>query len=164
MCVPFWRCQWRFVITIYRVTRHPLWSLSSSCLPCSYIHRVLVDITSGYFFRQLSVPPPYTLTEQHVAHPSIDSRATTRVNTQVHHASFFPTVPSGTSQHRYNLKSRGRGYPLITVASHVPNIQGSLLYFGEELKGFVALSFNDLNDVQSAGFVVSQFPKWSNRA
>jgi len=87
-----------------------------------------------------------------------------RVNAQLHHASFFPTVPSDTVHHQYNLKSRGRDYALITVASHARNVQDSpLLYFGEELKGFVALSLNDLRDVQSVDVVVSRFPKWCNR-
>ena len=112
-------------------------------------------------FRRASAPPPYT--EQHIAQPSIDSGAMMRVNAQVHHASSFPTDPSDTVHHQYNLKSRGRDYALITVASHAPNVQDSpLLYFGEELKGFVALSLNDLRDVQSMDIVVGQFPKWSN--
>ena len=55
-----------------------------------------------------------------------------RENAQVHHASFFPTVPSGTVHHQHNC---GRGYAFITVASHAPDVQDSpLLYFEEELK------------------------------
>ena len=100
------------------------------------------------------------MTEPHVVLPSIDSHATMRANAQARHASFFPTVPSDTVHHQYNLRSRGRDYALITVASHAPNVQDSpLLYFGEELKGFVALSLNDLNDMQSMDVMVSQFPK-----
>ena len=114
-------------------------------------------------FRRTSAPPPYTPTEQDVAQPSIDSGAATQVNAQVHHALFFPTVPSDTVHHQYNLKSRGRDYALLTVASHARNVQDSpLLYFGEELKGFVGLSLNDLNDLQSVDVVVSQFPKRCN--
>jgi len=86
------------------------------------------------------------------------------VNAQVHHSSFSPTVPSDSVHHQYHLKSRGRDYALVTVASHAPNVQDSpLLYFGEELEGFVALSLNDMNDMQGVDVVVSQFPKWSNR-
>jgi hypothetical protein len=114
-------------------------------------------------FRRTSAPPPYTLTEQNVAQPRIDSGPATQPNAQVHHPSFFTTGPSDTVHHQYNLKSRGRDYALITVASHARNLQDSpLLYFGEELKGFVALSLNDLNDVQSMDVVVSQFLKPSN--
>ena len=99
--------------------------------------------------RRISAPPPYTLTEPHVAQPSVDTGATMPVNAQFHHV-----------HHQYNLKSRGRDYALITVASHAADIQGyPLLYFGEELKGFVALSLNDLNDMLSIDVVVSWFPK-----
>jgi hypothetical protein len=89
-----------------------------------------------------------------------------RVNAQVHpsHSSFFPTVPSDTVHHQYHLKSRGKDYAFITVASHAPNVKDSpLLYFGEEVRGYVALSLNALSDMQSVDVTVSHFPKWSHR-
>ena len=59
--------------------------------------------------------------------------------------------------HQYNLKSREGGYVLITLASHARNVQESLLlYFGKELKEYVALSLNHLDDFQSMDVVVSQ--------
>ena len=110
---------------------------------------------------RISSPPPYTLTEQHVAQPSVDS-GTIRVNAQVR-PSFSPTVPSDTVHHQYHLKSRGRDYALISVASHAPNVKDTpLLYFGEEMTGFVALSLNSLSGMQSVDVVVCHFPKWSH--
>ena len=79
------------------------------------------------------------------------------VHDQVDDASFTPSIPFETVHH-YTLTSRGREYALITVTSHALNAQDiPLLYFGEELKGFVVLSLSDLNDMQSMDVVVSQF-------
>jgi hypothetical protein len=78
------------------------------------------------------------------------------VDDQAHDASFTP-APSDTVHH-YTLTSRGREYALITVISHAPNARDiPLLYFGDELNGFVVLSIDDLNDMQSMDVVVSQF-------
>jgi hypothetical protein len=101
------------------------------------------------------------MTGQPVAQASVDPA--TPIHDQVHNASLIPTVPTETI-HEYTLKSRGRDYALITVTSHAPNAQDiPLLYFGEELKGFVVLSLSDLNDMQNMDVVVSQFPKWCDR-
>jgi hypothetical protein len=81
----------------------------------------------------------------------------TPIHDQVHNASLIPTVRSETV-HEYPLKSRGREYALIIVPSHASNAQDiPLLYFGEELNGFVVLSLSDLNEIQSMDVVVSQF-------
>jgi hypothetical protein len=58
----------------------------------------------------------------------------------------LPTV------HQYTLKSRGRDYAFITVKSHALNAQDPpLLYFGEDITGFVILSLSDLSDMQRHG-------------
>jgi hypothetical protein len=129
--------------------------------PFSIRHSASVSPGSNQTFpatallRRFSTPSPYTATGQPVAQPSRDP--TNLVQDQVHDASFTPAVHSETI-HPYILTSRGREYALITVTSHAPNAQDiPLLYFGDELKGFVALSINDLNDMQSMDVVVSQF-------
>jgi hypothetical protein len=112
-------------------------------------------------FHRISSPPPYTLTEHHVAQPSVGLGATMRVNAQAHHSSLSLTVPPDSVHHQYHLKSRGRDYAFVTVASHAPNVKDSpLLYFGEEVRGFMALSLNALSDMQSVDVAVSHFPKW----
>jgi hypothetical protein len=129
--------------------------------PFSRQHRTSISPGSNKTFpvtallRRFSTPSPYTTTGQPVAQPSNDPR--NLVHDQVHDASFTPAVPSETIHH-YTLTSRGREYALITVTSHAPNAQDiPLLYFGDELKGFVVLSIDDLNDMQSMDVVVSQF-------
>jgi hypothetical protein len=93
---------------------------------------------------------PVTVAGQPVAQPSMDP-----MHHQVHDASSINTIPSETV-HEYTLKSRGRDYAIITVASHAPNTQDiPLLYFGEELNGFVSLSLDDLNDMMKVDVVVS---------
>ena len=67
-----------------------------------------------------------------------------------------PTVSDDTV-HQYNLMSDGRVYALITVMSHAPDVQyPPLLYFGEELKGSVTMSLDDLNDMEGMYIIVSQ--------
>ena len=79
------------------------------------------------------------------------------VHNKVDDASFTLSVPDETVHH-YSLNSRGREYALITVTSHALNAQDiPLLYFGEELKGFVVLSLGELNNMQSMDVMVSQF-------
>jgi hypothetical protein len=105
--------------------------------------------------RRFTAPSPYTLVEQSAAQLRIDP--TMPVQDQVDDVSFFPFSPSDT-MHQFNLKSRGRDYALINVTSHARNTQDPpLLYFGEELKGFVELSLNDLSDMRSMDVVVSWF-------
>ena len=103
-----------------------------------------------------SILPPYTIAGQPVALSSIDI---THDQAPSHDASFIPTVPPEIVHH-YILRSpsRGRDSPFITVTSHAQNTQDPpLLYFGEELKGSVVLSPDDLCDMQSIDVVVSQF-------
>ena len=67
---------------------------------------------------------------------------------------FYPA----NTVHEYNLKSRGRDYAIITVKSHARTaLDTPLLYFGEEIKGFVILSLNDLIDMWNVDVVVSPF-------
>ena len=66
--------------------------------------------------------------------------------------------------HQYILKSRGRNYASIIVMSHALDAQDPpLLYIGEELKGSIALSIDDLSGMQSMHVVVSQFPTCNDR-
>jgi len=88
---------------------------------------------------------------------------TEHTHEQVEDASLYPPSPMGTV-HQYILKSRGRNYAFIIVMSHARNAQDPpLFYIGEELKGSIALSLNDLSGMQSMHVVVSQFPTCSDR-
>jgi hypothetical protein len=59
--------------------------------------------------------------------------------------------------HVYNLKSRRRDYAIITVKSHARTaLDTPLLYFGEEVKGSVILSLNNLSDMQNMDVAVSR--------
>jgi hypothetical protein len=63
----------------------------------------------------------------------------------------LPTV------HQYTLKSSA----FIIVKSHALNAQDPpLLYFGEDITGYVILSPSDLSDMQRVDVVVSPFPSW----
>src|SRR5579863_3064947 len=105
--------------------------------------------------RRFSTPSPYTAAGQPVAQPSIEPM----VHNQVHDASFIPTASSETV-HQYILTSRGREYAFVTVTSHALDPQDiPLLFFGEELRGFVVLSLSDLNDMQNMDVVVSPFSR-----
>jgi hypothetical protein len=108
--------------------------------------------------RRFSTPSPYTggnASRQPTAQPDMDPTAL--IHDQVHYASLNPASPAGTV-HQYNLKSRGKDYAIITVNSHAHNAKDTpLLYFGEEIKGFVILSLSDLSDMQNMDVVVSQF-------
>ncbi|KAI0300817.1 hypothetical protein BC826DRAFT_1102149 [Russula brevipes] len=108
--------------------------------------------------RRFSTPSPYTggnivaepghSREQ----PAVDP--TNKLQDQVIDASSAPA----DTVHQYNLKSRGRIYALITVKSHAPNARDPpLLYFGEELTGFVILSLNDLSGMQSMDVMLRMF-------
>jgi hypothetical protein len=70
------------------------------------------------------------------------------------------TAPADTV-HQYMLKSRWKYHALVTVMSHATNARDSpLLYFGEELKGFVELTLDNLSGMQSMDVVVSRFPNY----
>jgi len=72
-------------------------------------------------------------------------------------ASLHPAASA--TVHQYILKSRGREYAKIIVRSHSPNAHDPpVLYFGEDISGYVILSLSDLSDMQSMDVVVSQFP------
>jgi hypothetical protein len=99
-----------------------------------------------------STLPPYTMVEQPVDLPSIGP-----AHDQGHDAPFAPPVPP-KAVHQYTLRSRGRDYARITIASRAKNAQDHpLLHFGEELEGSVVFSPNDLNDMRSIDVVVSFF-------
>ena len=67
-----------------------------------------------------------------------------------------PTAQPASTVHQYSLKSRGRDFAIVAVNSHAHNAQDRpLLYFGEEIKGFVILSLSDLSKMQSMDVVVS---------
>lgn len=71
------------------------------------------------------------------------------------------SVPADTV-HEYNLKSRWREYAVLTIKSHARTVQDPpLLYFGEEIKGFVILSRADLDGMQGIDVVVSGLSNWS---
>jgi hypothetical protein len=112
------------------------------------------DATS--LLRRFSMPSPYTggnsATGQPAAHPMDPA---SQANNQVHD----PVVAPANTVHEYNLMSRGRNYALVTVMSRAANGQDPpLLYFGEELGGFIVLSQNDLESMGSMDVVVSCFP------
>ena len=72
-------------------------------------------------------------------------------------ASLIQDLYPANTVHEYNLKSLGRDYAIITVKSHARTaLDTPLLYFGEELKGFVILSLNNLSDMQNMDVAVSR--------
>ncbi|KAF8485988.1 hypothetical protein DFH94DRAFT_163201 [Russula ochroleuca] len=111
-------------------------------------------------FRRFSNPSTYStngnaLGGQPAALPPIDP--TSIIHNQVHDASLYPANPPSTV-HEYNLKSRGKDYALIIVTSHALDVHDTpLLYFGEEIKGYVMLSRTDLSDMQSMDVVLQVF-------
>lgn len=132
----------------------PISSPSRASLPTgSNQHK----FSAAALLRRFSNPSTYTdnALRQPTAEPAIDP--TTLIHDQVHDASLYPASPAGTV-HQYNLTSRGKDYAIITVNSHAHNAQDPpLLYFGEEIKGFVILSLSGLNDMQNMDVVVSRF-------
>jgi hypothetical protein len=101
--------------------------------------------------RRFSNPSNYTGGVVSTGQPAIDP--TSLIGSQTHDVASPPTV------HRYILKSRGRDYAFIIVKSHAHNAQDPLLlYFGEDVTGYVILSLSDLSDMQRMDVVVSQFP------
>jgi hypothetical protein len=70
------------------------------------------------------------------------------------------TIPAITA-HQYKITSRGRDFALIAVMSRARNAHDPpFLYFGEELKGFIEVSLDDLNGVWRMEVVVSPFPTY----
>jgi hypothetical protein len=104
--------------------------------------------------RRFSTPSPYTGSGNASARqPAIDPTALIHDDASLH-----PLYPASSADtvHQYNLKSRGRDDAIITVKSHARTAQDPpLLYFGEEIKGFVILSLTDLSDMQNMDVVVS---------
>jgi hypothetical protein len=110
--------------------------------------------------RRFSAPSPYTgrgvVVEQPAAELTIDPMNHFRDN------NYDPSLSADTV-HQYDLQSRGRNYALVAVMSHASSAQGTpLLFFGEELTGFVALSLSDVSGMQSMNVVVSWFPSRSD--
>ena len=107
----------------------------------------------------LPPPSPYTggcnaSARQPTAQLATDIPA--HIHDQIPHASLCPASVTDTD-HQYNLKSRGRDFAIITVKSHARTaLDTPLLYFGEEIKGLVVLSLNDLSDMQNMDVAVSQ--------
>ena len=92
--------------------------------------------------------------------PAIDPASL--IDNQIHDVSLHPDPPP--TLHQYTLKSRGRDYAFIFVRSHALNTEDPpLLYFGEDITGYVILSLSDLSDMQSMDVVVSPFPNWYDR-
>jgi hypothetical protein len=92
---------------------------------------------------------------QHVIDP------TSLFDNQIHDPLLGPASPP--TVHQYTLKSRGRDYAFIIVKSHALNAEDPpLLYFGEDITGYVILSLSDLSDMQRMDVVVSQFPNWND--
>ena len=150
----------------------PLYPFSSvSVMPsfCVRSHRASISswsnrpFTSTALLRRFRTPSPYTVadSEQPISQTSVDP--TRQIHDQVHGSSSSPKVPPDTV-HRYDLRSRGRDYGLITITSHASSAQDPpLLYYGEELHGFAVLSLDDLSDIQSMDVVVSRFHHLSDR-
>ncbi|KAH9998863.1 hypothetical protein BJV74DRAFT_883111 [Russula compacta] len=106
--------------------------------------------------RRFSTPSPYTgdsaVARPLAAQPTVDP--TTQMQDQI---PFHPIAPADTV-HNYIVKSRGRAYALIGITSHALNVQDPpLFYFGEELKGSVILSLDDLNDMRNMDVMLQMF-------
>jgi hypothetical protein len=115
--------------------------------------------TSGVsaLLRRFSNPSSYSGGVVSAAQPAIDP--TNLLNNQIHDGLLRPNPPP--TVHQYILKSRGRDYALILVTSHALNAEDPpLLYFGEDITGYVMLSLSDLSDMQGMDVVVSQVPNW----
>lgn len=115
--------------------------------------------TSGVsaLLRRFSNPSNYTGGVVSVGQPAIDP--TSLIDNQNHDDLWHPASPP--TAHQYILKSRGRDYAFIIVKSHALNAEDPpLLYFGEDITGYVILSLSDLSDMQRMDVVVSQFPNW----
>lgn len=134
-------------------------SISSSqraSLPYGQNHK----FSAAALLRRFSTPSPYTgggnaSVRQPTAQSATDPTA--HIHDQILDASLLPASAADTV-HQYNLKSRGRDYAIITVNSHARTaLDTPLLYFGEEIKGFVILSLNDLSDMQNMDVTVSRF-------
>ncbi len=115
--------------------------------------------TSGVsaLLRRFSNPSSYTggVASARGRGPAIDPLSL--INDQTRNASLH--TASSSTIHQYILKSRGREYAKIIVRSHSPNAHDPpVLYFGEDISGYVILSLSDLSDMQSMDVVVSQFP------
>jgi hypothetical protein len=109
--------------------------------------------TSGVsaLLRRFSNPSNYLGGVVSVGQAAIDP--TSVIENQIHDVASPPTV------HQYILKSRGRDYAFIIVKSHALNAQDPpLLYFGEDITGYVILTLSDLSDMQRMDVVVGRFP------
>lgn len=110
--------------------------------------------------RRFSNPSNYNGGVVSVGQPAIDP--TSLIDNQNHDVLWRPASPP--TAHQYILKSRGRDYAFIIVKSHALNAEDPpLLYFGEDITGYVILSPSDLSDMQRMDVVVSQFPNWYDR-
>ena len=111
--------------------------------------------TSGVsaLLRRFSNPSSYLGGVASVGQAALDP--TSVIENQIHDVASPPTV------HQYTLKSRGRDYAFIIVKSHALNaLDPPLLYFGEDITGYVMLSLSDLSDMQRMDVVVGHFPNW----
>ncbi|KAI0303672.1 hypothetical protein B0F90DRAFT_1916642 [Multifurca ochricompacta] len=60
--------------------------------------------------------------------------------------------------HRYNLVSRGKDYALVIIQSRAANPEDTpLLYFGEEVTGFIVLSQADLSNMRIIEIALQTF-------
>ncbi|KAI9433507.1 hypothetical protein H4582DRAFT_2101535 [Lactarius indigo] len=63
-------------------------------------------------------------------------------------------IPSG-ARHRYSLKSRGREYAVVVVASRADNeLDSPLLHFGDGLFGYIKLGIDSLSDMLNMDVVL----------
>ncbi|KAI0255031.1 hypothetical protein BJV78DRAFT_1151862 [Lactifluus subvellereus] len=112
---------------------------------------------AGALLRRFSMPSPYTggnaAAGQPAAHP-IDPAS--QAHNQVRDPAVVPA--DAVTVHKYNLMSRGRDYALITVTSHASDGRDPpLLYFGEELRGFIVLLQGDLESMRSMDIILQLF-------
>jgi hypothetical protein len=104
--------------------------------------------------RRFSTPSNYTGGVVSVGQPAVDPMSL--IDNQIHDPLSCPASPP--TVHQYILKSRGKDYAFIIVKSHALNGQDPpLLYFGEDITGYVILSLSDLSDMQRMDVAVSQF-------
>ena len=111
--------------------------------------------TSGIsaLLRRFSNPSSYLGGVASVEQAAIDPMIV--IENQIHDVASPPTV------HQYTLKPRGRHDAFVIVKSHALDAQDSpLLYFGEDITGYVILSLSDLSDMQKMDVVVGHFPNW----
>ncbi|KAI9433516.1 hypothetical protein H4582DRAFT_2060923 [Lactarius indigo] len=75
-------------------------------------------------------------------------------SSQAHDHIVLPLEIPSCARHRYSLKSRGREYAVVVVASRADNeLDSPLLHFGDGLIGYIKLGIDSLSDMLSMDVV-----------